>query len=271
MSTPISASTPRVLPALPSLPEQAENLIELGIPALVGLNPVQVRAIATTNPAQQAPPATAGSSTSPEPGAPAAAAAAANSPAASHAPTAPGAPALPRQENDALPPLLVLPGAPIQSLAPLMVREGKPGFVVEDMTDVEEFIPIDGLDVPAQPYLLHGIDRGDALRNASPEEAQAQFTSDGRTALTLAEGIYWVLAQPEALAPNYCFMTIASRRPKARGGLDARTPALWISGGTGRDGKPRRGAAKVGWCWARNRHTWLGFASAAARTPVPAC
>jgi hypothetical protein len=59
-------------------------------------------------------------------------------------------------------------------------------------------------------------------------------------------------------------MTIGSRKPKARG-LDARTPALWISGGTGRDGKERRGAPKVGWCWANNRHTWLGFASASGR------
>lgn len=30
----------------------------------------------------------------------------------------------------------------------------------------------------------------------------------------------------------------------------------------GRDGSANRGAPKVGWCWARNRHTWLGFASA---------
>ncbi|HET8601796.1 MAG TPA: DUF5701 family protein, partial [Segeticoccus sp.] len=26
-----------------------------------------------------------------------------------------------------------------------------------------------------------------------------------------------------------------------------------------------RNAPKIGWCWAGNRHTWLGFASAAAR------
>ncbi len=60
-------------------------------------------------------------------------------------------------------------------------------------------------------------------------------------------------------------MTIGSRKPKARGGLDSRTPALWISNGTGRDGTERKAAPKVGWCWAGNRHTWLGFASADAR------
>ncbi|WP_244305614.1 DUF5701 family protein, partial [Kitasatospora cheerisanensis] len=27
----------------------------------------------------------------------------------------------------------------------------------------------------------------------------------------------------------------------------------------------RRNAPKVGWCWAGNRHTWLGFGSATGR------
>ncbi len=73
-----------------------------------------------------------------------------------------------------------------------------------------------------------------------------------------------MLQQPDRLEPNKCFMTIGSRKPTARG-LDARTPAIWISGGTGRDGVARRGAPKVGWCWAGNRHTWLGFASTGGR------
>ncbi|MFM6850703.1 MAG: DUF5701 family protein [Terrabacter sp.] len=34
------------------------------------------------------------------------------------------------------------------------------------------------------------------------------------------------------------------------------------------DGRARRGAPEVGWCWAVNRHTWLGFASAAGRRAV---
>jgi hypothetical protein len=62
-----------------------------------------------------------------------------------------------------------------------------------------------------------------------------------------------------------CFMTVGSRLRKASGALDSRTPALWISNGTGRDGKANRGAPKVGWCWAGNRHTWLGFGSADMR------
>lgn len=166
------------------------------------------------------------------------------------------------------PGLLVLPGAPITALAPLLQRNGKAGFVVSDMTDVEQFVPIAEVDVPSAPYLLTGIDRGDDLRNASPDEALPALTDRGRTPLTLTEGVFWLIAHPEALVDNHCFMTIGSRLRKPTGRLDARTPALWISGGTGRDGRERRGAPKIGWCWAGNRHTWLGFASATRRTAL---
>jgi hypothetical protein len=67
------------------------------------------------------------------------------------------------------------------------------------------------------------------------------------------------------LQRNHCFMTIGSRLRKPNGTFDARTPAVWLSNGTGRDGHDRRDAVKVGWCWAGNRHTWLGFASASSR------
>ena len=99
----------------------------------------------------------------------------------------------------------------------------------------------------------------------SSDEALPAITARGRTPLLLSEGIHWLLQTPAVLERNRCFMTIGSRLRKPDGRLDARTPALWISGGTGRDGRERRDAPKVGWCWAGNRHTWLGFASAAAR------
>lgn len=98
------------------------------------------------------------------------------------------------------------------------------------------------------------------MSNWSPAEALPEILSRGRRPLTVSEGISWLLQQPEALDKNRYFMTIASRKRKTKG-LESRTPAIWISGGTGRDGKARRGAAKVGWCWAGNRYTWLGFAS----------
>ncbi len=153
------------------------------------------------------------------------------------------------------------------SLAPLLRLNNKPGFVVEDMTDVNQFLPV-GFTIPDSPlYLVQDVRRGDDLRNASPEEALAQFNTEGRRPLTLQEGLSWALTHPEVIEPNACFMTIGSRKVKqtrksGEAVYDSRTPALWISSGSGRDGRPNKGAPKLGWCWWRNRHTWLGIASA---------
>lgn len=155
--------------------------------------------------------------------------------------------------------------APASALTPLLRRGDKPGFVVVDMPDVDDFAPAD-VELPDSAlYLVTGLDRGDRMANWSPEEALPALAAQGRTPLVLGEGIHWVLQQPAALERNHCFMTIGSRLRKANGTLDARTPAIWISNGTGRDGRERRDAPKVGWCWWGNRHTWLGFASGTGR------
>jgi len=220
---------------LPPLAEQAERLIALGVPELAGITPEDLRSHARRL-------------------------------AATLTSTTPADPAADAPDRALL---VVHPAAvPAADLAPLLEHAGKPGFVVVDMTDLAEFVPIDGIDLPGGPlYLVTDPERGDELRNWSPDEALPEIRGGGRTPLTVWEGISWLLQQPERLEANRCFMTIGSRRPKkgGRGGLDARTPALWISGGTGRDGRECRDAPKVGWCWAGNRHTWLGFASAAAR------
>lgn len=165
--------------------------------------------------------------------------------------------------------IVVHPGlVPASRLATLLSQKGKPGFVVGDMTDLDEFTPIERLTVPNGPlYLIHDVDRGDDMRNWSPDEALPEIQYRSRSPLTVSEGISWLLQQPDRLEPNRCFMTIGSRK-KTNHTLDARTPAIWISGGTGRDGTDNRGAPKVGWCWAGNRHTWLGFASTGRRTPA---
>ncbi|MCF3184994.1 hypothetical protein IPZ70_34425 [Streptomyces polychromogenes] len=154
---------------------------------------------------------------------------------------------------------------PSSALAPLLRHGGKPGFVVADMTDVDHFEPHHA-ELPDTPvYLVSGLDRGDRMAGWSPQEALASLGKEGRTPLVLTEGIHWLLQRPEVLERNHCFMTIGSRLLKANGALDARTPAIWIGNGTGRDGRERRDAPKVGWCWWNNRHTWLGFGSATGR------
>lgn len=156
---------------------------------------------------------------------------------------------------------------PTAQLATLMRRQGKGGFVVVDMTDLADFSPTDDIHLPDAPlYLLHDVTRGDDLLGWTPADAHPELLACGRTPLTASEGVSWLLQQPDMLEPGACFMCIGSRRRKAAGGLDARTPALWISGGTGRDGKENKGAPKLGWCWAGNHHTWLGFASTSGRS-----
>ncbi|MFK4144583.1 DUF5701 family protein [Streptomyces sp. NPDC004065] len=227
-TSPTSPTTP--LPLLPALGAQAARLIELGVHELAGLSAAELRDFA---------------------GAVGAAPAAEDSGAGAG--------------GDVL--LAVHPDrVPASALAPLLRREGKPGFVVTDMTDVDRFAPLGTVALPDAPlYLLTGLDRGDRMANWSPDEALPALTAEARTPLLLTEGLHWVLQQPRVLERNHCFMTIGSRLRKANGALDARTPAIWISNGTGRDGRERRDAPKVGWCWAGNRHTWLGFASATDR------
>jgi hypothetical protein len=163
---------------------------------------------------------------------------------------------------------LLVTSAPPSALAPLMTRGERPGFVVEDMTDVDAFDATDAAPLPPAPYVVSEPTRGDEHANRSPGECLPEILAAGRSPLTLVEGIHWVLQDPDVLERNRCFMTIGSRLRKANGTYDARTPALWISNGTGRDGRERRDSPKVGWCWWGNRHTWLGIASCSERTPL---
>jgi hypothetical protein len=175
----------------------------------------------------------------------------------------------PAPQPDAVPFVVVLAPrlTPATSTMPLITRGSrspKPGFVSPDTQDVDRFVPIEGVDVPeGDAYLLLDVHRGDELLSRTPDDALPQITGRGRTPLTVHEGVALVTMFPQALEKNRCFMLLASRCG------DRRVPALWISGGSQRDGgSARRGAAKLGWCWAGNAHTWLGHASAAGRVAV---
>jgi hypothetical protein len=156
-------------------------------------------------------------------------------------------------------------------LTQLIQYRGKHGFVVVDFTDAADYEVFEGLDQRAvrMPendwYLLVDPQRGDEFESASPSEALAEITVSNRVALSMVEGLMLAIQALGMLERNHCYMTIASRKKKANGGFDARTPALWISNGTGRDTEEHKDAPKLGWCWWKNRHTWLGIAHADRR------
>lgn len=153
-----------------------------------------------------------------------------------------------------LPYVLVAGGLDLDLAMAHVVAKGKPGRV--DMTPVgpPDFAPIEGTEPPAPAYLLLDVDLGARFRNVTPENALIALRAEGRTPLTIDEGVSLLLQVPDALHARTAYSLLASRMG------DQRVPALWMS----------YGAPRLGWCWDRNPHTWLGSASAAARITPPA-
>ena len=146
--------------------------------------------------------------------------------------------------------VLVLPGLDLNDVAPAMRRGPRLGVSVIGRDEMRTYRPVDGVDAPDAPYLLWGIDTGSELCGVRPEEALVTVRSRGRAPLTAEEGVALTVVRPDVLRPNRCYSLMGSRT-----GTNQRVPAVWIS--------QRR--AKLGWCWDRNPHTWLGAASAAGR------
>jgi hypothetical protein len=141
--------------------------------------------------------------------------------------------------------------APVQLTLPRVVRGAQPAIERLFPRKPEFFRPIEEAPIPeGHAYLLLGIDRGNASLNAVPREAKLRLAAEGRSPLTMEEGVALLSQWPEFLQPNRCFMMLGSR------GGDKRVPALWLSGKQ----------PKLGWCWEGNPHTWLGFASCIARS-----
>ena len=143
---------------------------------------------------------------------------------------------------------------PPAELAAKIEREGRPvvyGHLPPE--EIEGYEPIELVGLPQAPaYLVVDVDLGAGSRNVPPEQALREILDAGRSPLTIDEGIALMLQQPEAIAVNWGFSMAGSRRG------DQRVPAFWIS-----EGNP-----KLGWCWDRNPHTWLGVAHAAGRAAV---
>lgn len=147
--------------------------------------------------------------------------------------------------------LVVGPELDPNDVVPAMRRGGRPGVSVLGREEAPGYRPV--VDLPTgAAYLLLGVDTGSELCGVTPEDAVATLTARGRTPLTIAEGLALVVARPDLLRPNRCFSLAASRTSNQR------VPAVWIS-----ERRP-----KLGWCWDRNPHTWLGTASVARRAGV---
>lgn len=131
-------------------------------------------------------------------------------------------------------------------------REGKPGITKLFPHTPTDFSVIEAVQLPAsKAYLLLDIDRGKKSINVRPEDARITIQKEGRSPLTIDEGIALVTHYPDFLMKNNCFSLLASRHPG-----DQRVPAIWINGAK---------QPNLGWCWDRNPHTWLGSASCGSR------
>lgn len=135
-----------------------------------------------------------------------------------------------------------------------LVQVGKAQGII-NMTPVEpkDFYPTKNVQIPkGLVYLAIDIDTGRETLNIRPEDALKIILSKKRSPLTIDEGIALITQFPEVLSDkkNYnSFQMLGSRRD------DQRVPSIWMS-----YGKPR-----LGWCWDRNPHTWLGSASCVIR------
>lgn len=140
--------------------------------------------------------------------------------------------------------------APPEACMGLVEHGGRAGVVEMTPTEPAAFQPIDEVDVPDSPvYLAYGIDTGRETLNVTPDDAFPLILQEGRSPLTIQEGIAVLIQRPGVLRTANAFSLLGSRSG------DKRVPALWMS-----KGRPR-----LGWCWAGNPHTWLGSASCAGR------
>lgn len=142
---------------------------------------------------------------------------------------------------------------PLESAMPLVNINGEAGVVNMVPVSPTDFSPIAGLEIPTNAmYLLENVDTGRNTLSIRPEDALKMILADSRSPLTIDEGVALVVQYPQVLTDKStynCIQMPGSRRK------DQRIPSLWIS-----YGKPR-----LGWCWDRNKHTWLGCASCSRR------
>jgi hypothetical protein len=142
---------------------------------------------------------------------------------------------------------------PAEVAMPLVEFKGSAGSVNMHPVGPTSFRPIPQVQVPCQPmYLVFDIDTGRNSLNVTPADALTSILEKKRSPLVIDEGVALAVQFPVVLQDKErfnAFSILGSRRG------DQRVPAIWVS-----SGKPR-----LGWCWEKNPHTWLGSASCGSR------
>ena len=177
---------------IPSFQQQVDRLVELGYPALAGIEEPDLRALVE--------------------------------------PLRDKAEALTGEATPAQAPFVLVVTRDLVSpydTVPLLHLAGssRPGLVDRNHGegDLAGYHPIEGCEPPGAAYLLLDVERGEEFCDVRPEDATRTIRERGRTPLTIDEGIALVTQVPQVLEKNKCFMLAGSRRH------DRRVPALWIS------------------------------------------
>ncbi|HEU4513498.1 MAG TPA: DUF5701 family protein, partial [Nocardioidaceae bacterium] len=152
-------------------------------------------------------------------------------------------------------PLLLVARSTLVPTADAVARwsvKGKAGWT--DMAEeLAGYRPIEGVAVPQAPlYILLDVDTGADTLGVRPDDALPMVRAQGRTPLTVDEGVALVTQFPDVFTEHNAFQALASRAGNRR------IPSFWMS----------KGAPRLGWCWAGNPHGWLGAASAGSRLSV---
>ena len=161
--------------------------------------------------------------------------------------------------NGTLPFVIVISSqlVPTEKAMELVDRQGKHGVTKLFPHTPTDFLPVTSLNIPANPaYVLLNIDRGKETLNVPPNQALLHIKKEGRSPLTIDEGVAIVTQYPDFLMKNNCFSLLGSRHEG-----DKRVPAIWINS---------MKEPNLGWCWEGNPHTWLGSASCKARLATSA-
>jgi uncharacterized protein DUF5701 len=208
-----TTTNPRT-PAAEEFDRQTQTLVDAGYPALAGLDETGFRAL--LEPLREASRA-----------------------AASSAPTR-------------IPFAIVVSSALVSAdrALPALHWKSTTGWTELTADELATFRPTEGVAVPEAPvYLVTDVDTGQETLGVRARDALPAILGEGRTPLTIDEGVSLLALFPGILRERNAFFL-----PGSRCG-DKRVTALWVS----------KGHPRLGWCWEGNPHTWLGSASAAGR------